>query len=36
VLARTLASEAAVEAVLDSIPAALMESYRQDRLRLAA
>ncbi|MFE1602530.1 DUF2336 domain-containing protein [Methylobacterium sp. ID0610] len=35
-LARSIASEAAVAAVLDSIPAALIESYRQDRLRLAA
>ncbi|ACL61942.1 DUF2336 domain-containing protein [Methylobacterium nodulans] len=35
-LARTIASEAAVAAVLDSIPAALIESYGQDRLRIAA
>ncbi|ACA20563.1 conserved hypothetical proteinn [Methylobacterium sp. 4-46] len=36
VLAQSLATEAAVAAVLDSIPAALIESYRQDRLRIAA
>ncbi|TGD98636.1 DUF2336 domain-containing protein [Methylobacterium nonmethylotrophicum] len=36
VLARALVNEATVDSVLDAIPAALMESYRQDRLRLAA
>lgn len=35
-VARTLADEAAVAAVLESIPAALIESYRQDRMRIAA
>ncbi|GJD49979.1 hypothetical protein OPKNFCMD_2715 [Methylobacterium crusticola] len=36
VLARTLVDEAAVAEVLDAIPAALLESYREDRRRLAA
>ncbi|MGY2050855.1 DUF2336 domain-containing protein [Methylobacterium sp. JK268] len=35
VMARSLATEATVAAVLDSIPAALIESYREDRRRAA-